>query len=351
MNSVSNSIRSRIDELRSERRERLLILAHHYQEDSVVVHADITGDSLELARKIPLADNAEDIVFCGVHFMAESAAILAAPQQRVFLPDTSAGCVMAQMAPASLVRTVLEKLNSRERKIIPLAYVNSSASVKAVCGDFGGSVCTSANAPTMMRWALEQGEGVLFLPDKNLGLNTANALEIPNNERLLIDVRKQGEHIDLDATKNARLLLWPGCCAVHHMFKAAHITRIRQAHPGAKVIVHPECTPDVVALADDAGSTSRIINFVEEAAPGTTIIVGTEISLIDRLTERYAPTKTIIPLARCQCSNMAKTTEEKLFTTLNCLQDGPDTQLDIQVDDGIRKPARLALQRMLDACK
>ncbi len=346
-----HSISQGIETLRKKHGQSLLILAHHYQEDSVVAHADITGDSLELARKIPLATKARDIVFCGVHFMAESAAILAAPGQRVFLPDSGAGCVMANMAPANLVRTALQHLNSLGHKIIPLAYVNSSAAVKAVCGDFGGSVCTSANAPTMMRWALEQGDGILFLPDKNLAQNTADTLNIPNDQRTIINIRRGGALVSPEAATRARLLLWPGCCAVHHLFKADHITRIRQEHPGAQVIVHPECTPDVVGMADAAGSTSRIINFVEEAAAGTTIVVGTEISLVDRLAARFAPEKRIIPLARCQCSNMAKTTDKKLFTTLNRLQDESATRQDIRVDDSIREPARLALQRMLDACK
>ncbi|MFW5487539.1 MAG: quinolinate synthase NadA [Desulfovibrio sp.] len=335
-----------IDGLRQKHGDSLLILAHHYQEDSVVAHADMTGDSLELARQIPLAENVQNIVFCGVHFMAESAAILATPEQRVFLPEASAGCVMSNMAPASLVETMLTRLNSGKRRVIPLAYVNSSAAVKGVCGKFRGSVCTSANSSTMLSWALDRGDAVLFLPDQNLGLNTANILGIPQNERLRLNVRQKGALVDVQAAEQAKLILWPGCCAVHHLFKCAHINQMRKEHPDAQIIVHPECTPDVVEKADAAGSTSAIIKFVEKAPMGSTIIVGTEISLVDRLTERYAPDKKILPLARCQCSNMAKTTEEKLLQTLNALQAGRD----ISVKDTVRTPARLALQRMLDAC-
>lgn len=323
---------------------RLCIMAHHYQADSVVCHADITGDSLELARRID-GLGAEHIVFCGVHFMAETAAILARPGQAVHIPDAGASCVMAEMAPDKLVEAVLTLLNSEGARIIPLTYVNSSAAVKAVCGRFGGSVCTSANAPTMLRWAMGQGDGVLFLPDANLGANTARLLDMDAQMIKRLDIRAGGKLV-APATPAHRLFLWPGLCAIHARFKPDQIEAIRAAHPGALILVHPECSPDVVQLADGAGSTSYLIKTVAAAPAGSTIYVGTEWNLVNRLRTTHAD-KDVRPLRDSLCSNMAKITEEKLLHTLRTLERIEP----VQVEPAIAAPARTALERMLAACR
>lgn len=336
--------------------KRLLILAHHYQADEVVAHAHRLGDSLELARRAAETD-AEQIVFCGVDFMAESAALLARPGQTVSLPDPTASCVMAEMAPADLVRTVVEKLSAGGRRIIPLAYVNTSAGVKAVCGAHGGTVCTSANAPKMLQWCLtaagEDG-AVLFLPDKNLAQNTANTLGMPESERLLLNIRQAGDALDLDAARDARLLIWPGCCAVHARFKPAQLEAVRAGEPEARIIVHPECAPELVALAHGTGSTTYLINYCEEAPEGARIYVGTEINLVNRLAKKYQGVKTILPLAVSGCSNMAKTTPAHLATLLSDIAAKkltPDDPRVFTVSEAVAEPARLALTRMLDASK
>lgn len=333
-----------IDAIKTRLGGKLCILAHHYQADEVVKHADILGDSLELARRIDGLE-AEHIVFCGVHFMAETAAILARKGQRVHIPDSGASCVMAEMAPASLAETVVSRLNAGGRRIIPLTYVNSSAAVKAVCGRFGGSVCTSANASTMLRWALDQGDGVLFLPDANLGRNTARTLGLAENEIVRVDVRGEGNRV-MAASPAHRLFLWPGLCAIHAKFHPAQIERIRDAHPKALVLVHPECAPEVVTQADGAGSTSYLIREVATAAPGSLIFVGTEFNLVNRLRDRH-PDKDIRPLRTAVCSNMAKITPAKLLHTVRNLDHNPP----VQVDETVAAQARLALTRMLAACR
>lgn len=333
-----------INAMKTQLGGKVCILAHHYQADAVVEHADILGDSLELARRIDGLE-AEHIVFCGVHFMAETAAILAREGQRVHIPDSGASCVMAEMAPATLAETVINRLNAGGRRIIPLTYVNSSAAVKAVCGRFGGSVCTSANASTMLRWALDQGDGVLFLPDANLGRNTARTLGLLENEIIHVDVRGEGRLVP-PASPAHRLFLWPGLCAIHAKFHPAQIEQIRTAHPQALVLVHPECAPDVVALANGAGSTSYLIREVAAATPGSLIFVGTEFNLVNRLRTRH-PDKDVRPLRTAICSNMAKITQAKLLHTLrNLEQISP-----VRVDEAVAAQARLALTRMLAACR
>lgn len=321
----------------------VVILAHHYQTDPVVESADLVGDSLELARAIPgLA--AKNIVFCGVFFMAESAAMLASPEQRVFTPRLDAACVMSETAPVALAEEVHRRLESTGKKVIPLAYVNSQAAVKALCGRAGGSVCTSANAKTMLDWALKQGDAVLFLPDKNLGLNTADALGI--HDRTLLDVRGFGARIDPALAENNRLLLWPGSCPIHTRMKVADVDRMRKDHPGALVVVHPECAPPTVQAADSAGSTSHIIQFCAQAPEGATIVVGTEINLVERLAKHYAGRKAILPLKRSACSNMAKTDPNNLARLLASM----DAAEAVRIDPRIGDEARAALTRMLDVC-
>lgn len=324
--------------------KRIVVMAHHYQHDDVIRHADIVGDSLELARRIEEL-KAEYIVFCGVYFMAETAAIMAGPFQYVRLPDTEADCIMAAMAPAARVEAVLTHLAaSTGRTIIPITYVNSSAEVKAVVGKLGGAVCTSANADKMVAWGLTQGDAVCFLPDKNLALNTADALSIPESERVMLDVRGDGRNVDPEAAKRARLFIWPGMCAIHHRMKVEHVEAARAATPGGLIVVHPECRPEVVRLADASGSTRRIIEYCDEAPDGATIYVGTEINLVMRLAARHAPGKRILPLLPSACENMAKITEAKL---LRCLQKVL-SECRVVVPEPLIEPARLAINRMLE---
>lgn len=324
----------------------LVIMAHHYQADAVVKQAHYVGDSLELARRIPEI-TAKNILFCGVFFMAESAAIIASPDQHVYIPAPDAKCVMSEMAPAPLVENMLKRLGAGGAKVIPLTYVNSSAAVKAICGAHGGSVCTSANAPKMLAWAMEQGDAVLFLPDKNLAMNTADKMGIPPRQRLVLDIRRNGELVSPRATSHHKLLIWPGCCAIHFGFRTGQIHTARERHPDAKVVVHPECPPEVVKAADSAGSTSHIIRYAAEAKPGSVIYVGTEINLVHRLAQRYAAQKTILPLAELACSNMAKVTTEKLEALVSGLADNAPPVPRVSVSDNIADPARTALERML----
>lgn len=325
---------------------RIVVMAHHYQHDDVVRHADIVGDSLELARRIE-GLKAEYIVFCGVYFMAETAAILCGPYKNVRLPDLEADCIMAAMAPAARVESVLAHLAATTgRRIIPIAYVNSSAEVKAVVGRLGGAVCTSANAARMMEWGLSQGDAVCFLPDKNLAQNTADTLGIPESERVLLDVRGDGRNVDPQAAKTAKLFIWPGMCAIHHRMKPEHVEAARAEHPGALIVVHPECRPDVVKMADAAGSTRRIIEFCDQAPDGSTIIVGTEINLVTRLAARHAPGKRVIPLLPSACENMGKITEDKL---LHCLRKVL-SECSVVVPNELIEPAKLSIDRMLEAC-
>jgi len=343
---MNDSAYDRIVKAKARRSGDLAILAHHYQSDEVYRHADFSGDSLELSRRIE-GLSASGIVFCGVYFMAETAAILATPDQKVFIPDPKAGCVLSDMAPAPLVDAVVQRLRGGGRKIIPLTYVNSQAEVKAVCGRMGGSVCTSANARVMIEWALTQGEGVLFLPDKNLAQNTCDQLGIKAGRRKVLDVFSQGKTIDPAELADKDVLIWPGQCVIHSRIRPSAIEAFRAAHPGALVVVHPECAPSVVAAADSCGSTSHIIRYCETAPAGATVGVGTEINMVARLAKKYAGAKTIVPLMAHGCSNMAKITEEKLARQLDNL----DRETPVAVSPDVAEPARLALARMLDACR
>lgn len=337
-----------IQEIRSTRGGDLAILGHHYQSDAVIRHCDITGDSLELARKITGLE-AKYIVFCGVWFMAESAAILRRPDQKIFTPAPDATCPMADMALPGAVEKVLNILGSTDRKIVPLTYVNSSAAVKAVVGRHGGSVCTSANAATMMRWAMERGDTVLFLPDMHLAMNTANALGIPESERHVLNRMVIAGDPDLcvkaDEAEGKRLVSWPGYCPVHHEFTLKAIRNIRETTPGARVAVHPECPPAVTSAADGNGSTSFLIRYAAEVPAGSALFIATEANLVNRLAARHTD-KTILPLEHRVCDDMGKTTEENLCAALATL----DTAEPVDVPDDVREPARLALERMLAAC-
>ncbi|MEF2232067.1 MAG: quinolinate synthase NadA [Pseudodesulfovibrio sp.] len=328
---------------------RLAILGHHYQSDAVIAHTDIQGDSLELSRKIGGLD-AEYIVFCGVFFMAESAAILGRPDQKIHIPDASATCPMADMAEAGRVEETLNILQKDGRKIIPLTYVNSSAAVKGVVGRFDGSVCTSANARVMLEWALSKGDAVLFLPDRHLASNTANFLGIPENERLMLprDVINGSPALSIDPARagGKKLIIWPGFCPIHEAFRREAIRDIRAREPKARIVVHPECAPEVVKASDGDGSTTYLIRYVAEAPAGSTIYVGTEANLVHRLAKRYAGEKTVKPLAVSLCEDMGKITEDNLAALLSGLGDAKP----VTVADEVKTPARLALERMLAVC-
>jgi quinolinate synthase len=341
-----NDFHDRITTAKTALGADLAILAHHYQSDEVFRHADFSGDSLELSRRIE-GLTASRIVFCGVYFMAETAAILATPAQQVYIPDPKAGCVLSDMAPAPLVDAVIKRLRGGGRRIIPLTYVNSQAEVKAICGRNHGSVCTSANARVMIEWALGQGEGVLFLPDQNLAHNTCDALGIKPGRRKVLDVFARGAAIEPADLAGKDVLIWPGQCVIHSRIRPKAIEAFRAEHPGALVVVHPECSPAVVAAADSCGSTSHIIRYCQAAPAGATVAVGTEINMVARLAKKYAGVKTIVPLMGHGCSNMAKITEEKLARQLA----GLDRETAVRVGPDIAEPARLALARMLDACR
>ena len=333
-----------IEVLRAKLGKDLIILGHHYQADSVITHVDKVGDSLELASIIEHIF-AKHIVFCGVHFMAETACLLSSSAQQVYLPDIGATCTMADMVPYVLLENIIRKLTAYGRRIIPLAYVNTSLAVKAVVGKYGGAVCTSANAKNMLAWALNQGNGVIFLPDRHLGNNAANLLGLPEHERHVLDIRNAGNNLDMAAISAATLLLWPGCCSVHHLFSAKYIEKLRATHPDAKIYVHPECAPATVAAADGAGSTTYLIKQAAEAPDGAILGIGTEINLVRRLQKLHAGRLTIIPLYEKACSNMAKVDTVNLLSTLQSIT--YNKAMPIHVDLALLGPAKDSLTRML----
>ena len=344
------NISAAIQAIKRQLGDRLCIMGHHYQNDAVVQHCDITGDSLELARRVPQV-NADHIVFCGVYFMGESAALLAKPGQAVYLPSMDADCLMSRMTPAPLARKVLEQLYALGRKVIPLAYVNTDLALKAVVGEYGGAVCTSANAGVMLQWAMQQGDGVLFLPDMHLGNNTATALGIAPHERHVLRIGSKGLVQPESQALDKKLLLWPGCCAIHARFDPDDVRQMCAAHPGCRVIAHPECREEVIAACDGAGSTSYLIKDaarVAAEAPGSTLIVGTENNLVRRLAARHAGQCRIIPLGHAICGNMAKVTEKKLWTILDAIAAQKATPL--AIEEQLCPPARLSLTRMLEVC-
>ena len=345
-----NEITAAVTALKTQLGERLCIMGHHYQNDAVAAHCDITGDSLELARRVP-GVNAEHIVFCGVFFMGESAALLAKPGQAVHLPAPDADCMMSLMTPAGLARRVLEQLSATGRRVVPLAYVHTSLALKAVVGEYGGAVCTSANAETMLRWALNQGDSVLFLPDKHLGRNTAGKLGLaPEDQHIL---RLSGHGL-MDAGRqplNRPLLLWPGCCAIHARLRTGQAEAARAAYPGCRVVAHPECRPELIKLCDAAGSTSFLIREaarLADEAPGSTLVIGTENNLVNRLAARHKGRCRILPLGEAYCPDMAKVTEAKLLATLSAIARG--TAEPLAVEAALCAPARRSLTRMLEIC-
>jgi quinolinate synthase len=330
--------------------DRAFILGHHYQRDEVIQFADVTGDSFALARHAAARPEAEFIVFCGVHFMAESADILTSAAQRVVLPDLAAGCSMADMAAIGQVRDAWDVLTDAgvANVTVPVTYMNSTAAIKGFTGEHGGAVCTSSNARTVMQWAFDQGEKVFFLPDQHLGRNTAVLqLGLSVDDCVLFDPHKPGGGVTADQLRAANVILWRGHCSVHGRFSVANVTDVRARIPGVTVLVHPECTYDVVTQADLVGSTEYIIRTVEQAPAGSSWALGTELNLVRRLADRH-PDKTITFLDKtvCYCSTMNRIDLPHLVHSLESLVAG-DVINQITVEPTVAANARLALERML----
>jgi len=313
MTDTTNAIAA----IRREWGKRLLILGHHYQRSSVLQHADETGDSLELSRKAANRPEAERIVFCGVHFMAESADVLSAAGQTVYMPEMSAGCPMADMATAQDMQAAREILERQGGDWLPVVYVNSSAAIKACCGAWGGSTCTSSNARDVFKWVFDQGKRVFFLPDEHLGVNTAHDLGVTDEAVAVYDPRHDDGGLTTEQFASCRVIAWKGFCIVHQAFTVPQIEKIRAELPSARIIVHPEAPKEIVRLCDAHGSTAQIIKYVEAAQEGDTIVVGTEINLIQRLAEAHAARGvTVKALAPSVCANMSKTNERNLHDLL-----------------------------------
>jgi len=338
--------------------ERVVVMGHFYQRDEVVRYADVVGDSFQLANAAKAKPEAEAIVFCGVHFMAETADILTADHQSVILPNLAAGCSMADMADIDSVEEAWEQLESiygtepdasGRAPIIPVTYMNSSAALKGFCGEHGGIVCTSSNATTVLRWAFERGQRVLFFPDQHLGRNTAKAMGVPEQRMPLWNPRKSLGGNDAETLTEAQVILWHGFCSVHKRFSVAQIEQARVEYPGVRVIVHPECPAPVVDAADEYGSTDYIVKAIAAAPAGSTFAIGTEINLVQRLAAQY-PQHTIFCLdpVVCPCSTMYRIHPGYLAWVLEGLVRG-ETINRICVPAQTAQPARVALERMLAA--
>jgi len=332
--------------------DRVFVLGHHYQRDEVIAFADVTGDSFKLAKDAAARPQAEYIVFCGVHFMAESADILTADTQQVVLPDLAAGCSMADMATAEQVAECWDVLTEAgvAGTTVPVSYMNSSADIKAFTGRHGGTICTSSNARRALDWAFSQGEKVLFLPDQHLGRNTAvRDLGMSLDDCVVYNPHKPGGGLTPQQLRDAKMILWRGHCSVHGRFSLDSVDEVRARIPGVNVLVHPECKHEVVAAADHVGSTEHIIKTLEAAPAGSSWAVGTELNLVRRLANRFAEQdKQIVFLDRtvCFCSTMNRIDLPHLVWALESLVDGRVVNR-IQVDAETEKYAKLALERML----
>ena len=338
--------------------DRLFVLGHHYQRDEVIRFADVTGDSFRLAQQAAARPEAEFIVFCGVHFMAESADILTSADQRVILPDLAAGCSMADMATSEQVERCWERLEdlgltsghngqSAER-VVPVSYMNSSADIKAFTGRHGGTICTSSNARRALEWAFEQGEQVLFLPDQHLGRNTAvRDLGLSLDDCVLYNPHRPGGGLTDDELRNAKMILWRGHCSVHGRFTPECVDEVRERVPGVNVLVHPECRYDVVEKADHVGSTERIITLLSEAEPGSAWAIGTELNLVKRLAEQHSDKQVMfLDKSVCYCSTMNRIDLPHLVHALENLVAGRVVGR-IEVDPDVAHWARAALEQML----
>jgi quinolinate synthase len=336
--------------------ERLVILGHHYQRDEVIKFADYIGDSLKLAKAAATRHTAEYVVFCGVHFMAESADILRGPNQKVVLPDLAAGCSMADMAAEDQLAVAwreLAEMGVDVDTIVPVTYINSSAAIKAFVGEHGGVVCTSTNAANVMKWAWQRPKSgdvkLMMLPDQHLGRNTAYKLGLPLDRMAVWDPMEVGGGLTPQQAQDAKLLLWKGHCSVHTRFTVAQIDAFRKKHPEGKVIAHPECTFDVVQAADVSGSTEFIIETVKASPKGSVWAVATEIHLVNRLANQVAPDRLVVTLDPfgCLCSTMFRVSPNHLLWILEGLRAGV-IHNQIVVPEETKRWAKLALDRMLE---
>ena len=332
--------------------DRLVILGHHYQRDEVFKHADFSGDSLKLSREAAKS-NAEYIVFCGVHFMAEVADIISRPDQIVLLPDLSAGCAMADMADLDQVERAWTELSSvldAEQSITPVTYINSAANLKSFCGKHGGVVCTSTNAQKIIEWSFAQREKVLFFPDQHLGRNTGVKMDIPLDQMVTWDYDQPMGGLTPEAIRQAKIILWKGFCSVHQMFKPEQIENFRREAPDGKVISHPEASYEVCQLSDYVGSTEFIIKTITDSEPGSQWLVGTELNLVNRLHQTLADENKTVQFMSpmlCMCSTMFRIDPQHLAWVLENLVEGHVVN-QISVAEDVASNARVALQRMFD---
>jgi quinolinate synthase len=346
---------ARIAAAREKLGKDVVLLGHHYQRDEVIRFADYTGDSYKLS-KVAAQTDAKYMLFCGVHFMAETADVLGRPWQQVILPDLNAGCSMADMAEIGQVEDCWDSLvragltDEASGRLIPLTYMNSAAAIKGFCGSHGGLVCTSSNARGAFEWAFARAGKILFLPDQHLGRNTAFAMGIPTSEMVVWDPYQINGGVSLDRLRAAKVILWKGHCSVHQRFLPEHVDRVRREHPEMQVIVHPECRWEVCQKADAIGSTERIIKVIEKAPEGSSFAVGTEIHLVNRLAKRFAPLgKRVMTIddSGCLCTTMYRISPQHLAWALENLVDGRVVNR-IKVEDDVKQWARVALDRMLE---
>jgi len=342
----------RIIKARQTLGDRLVILGHHYQRDEVFKHADFSGDSLKLSREAAKS-NAEYIVFCGVHFMAEVADIISRPDQIVLLPDLSAGCAMADMADLDQVERAWTELSSvldAEQSITPVTYINSAANLKSFCGKHGGVVCTSTNAQKIIEWSFAQREKVLFFPDQHLGRNTGVKMDIPLEQMVTWDYDQPMGGLTPEDIRQAKIILWKGFCSVHQMFKPEQIENFRRETPDGKVISHPEASYEVCQLSDYVGSTEFIIKTITDSEPGSQWLVGTELNLVNRLNQTLADENKTVQFMSpmlCMCSTMFRIDPQHLAWVLENLVEGHVVN-QISVAEDVASNARIALQRMFD---
>lgn len=356
----ATELESRIQAVRDELVDSLLILGHHYQQDEVIAHTDLRGDSYQLSQMAAKSETCKYIVFCGVHFMAETADILANRPAKlderggrrvtVILPDMAAGCSMADMAAINQVEAAWEDIGEviDTDRVIPVTYINSAASLKAFCGKRGGIVCTSSNARAVLEWAYERGDRVFFFPDQHLGRNTALPMGITEEEMPVWDpyAMDLGGNSE-EAIEKSRVILWKGHCSVHQMFRPEHVEQFRKQHPGIKILVHPECPREVNDLADVSGSTGKIIRTVEASPPGTKWAIGTELHLVNRLKAEHPEQEIhfLSPIV-CMCATMYRIDLAHLCWSLENLRDGEPVNV-IEVSDEVTKWSLVALERML----
>ncbi|MEQ8819727.1 MAG: quinolinate synthase NadA [Sumerlaeia bacterium] len=345
---VSEELHARLTNLRQQLGDRLVILGHHYQRDEVIDYADRRGDSLDLSLYAATLKDVEFVIFCGVHFMAETADIVTPPNVTVLLPDLRAGCTMADMAGIDQVEEAWDVLSEATReKIVPITYINCTAALKSFVGQHDGAVCTSSNAPMVVQWAFERGEKLFFFPDQHLGRNTCAKLGIGLDEMLVYDPFQEDGGHSLEDYARAKVILWKGHCSVHQNFRPNHPDLWRARKPGIKILVHPECPYEVVSKSDLAGSTKFIVKTVEEAPAGSAWAIGTEHHLVNRLAKEH-PDQFITSLApfACQCSTMFRISPEALADSMQSILDGTPRHV-IAVDAETAEWSRVALDRMM----